>query len=233
MRVLTIPDLHGKTVWKDAVVDPQFSEAEKIVFIGDYVDSYDLSDKFIYANFLEIIEFRKQNPDKVVLLLGNHDIQYLFYPNYRCSGFRAGMQHQLSDLFQENISLFKVAFQLKNHLWTHAGVSNGWLEENRAMLLDYGLKDMNYAEAFNEMLVSPDRDILHQVGELRGGSHEYGGITWADLQETITNPISGAHQFVGHTPVHVPFRKDFPELSSSITYLDCLRSMQKFIIVSV
>ncbi len=233
MQVLTIPDLHGKSFWKHAVNDPQFSLAEKVVFIGDYVDSYDLSDEKIYANLIEIIAFRKNHADKVELLLGNHDIHYLFYPNYRCSGFRPAMQHDLSKLFQENISIFKAAFQVNNNLWSHAGVSNGWLESNYQTLVANGLKNYNYGEVFNKILFSEQRDVLHQVSSVRGGMHRFGGITWADLTETISDPLKDFNQFVGHTPVRKPFREEVSELNASITYLDCLQSVKEFNLIKL
>lgn len=233
MQVLTIPDLHGRTAWKDALEDPQHNSADKIVFLGDFVDSHHLSDEWIYSNFVEIIGFKESNPDKVILLVGNHDIQYLFYPNYRCSGFRPSMQRELSKLFQDKISCFQVAFQVRNNLWTHAGVSNAWLNIHRQLVTDYGLRNNNYSDTFNKILFSPHRDILHEVSVIRGGMYPYGGITWADLQETMPDPLTGMHQFVGHTPVHKPFKQELPESGSSITYLDCLQSVKKFSVVTL
>ena len=36
MKILTIPDLHGKTVWKN-VFDTNY---DRIIFLGDYVDDF-------------------------------------------------------------------------------------------------------------------------------------------------------------------------------------------------
>ena len=43
MKILTIPDLHGKDIWKKFVAEDTFvakEESDKIVFLGDYLDSY-------------------------------------------------------------------------------------------------------------------------------------------------------------------------------------------------
>ena len=92
-KVGTISDLHGRGIWKKFVKDnPQI---DIWVFIGDYTDSYDLTNEEIYLNLVEIIEFKKANPENVILLWGNHDIAYRFLPQYRCEGFRADMGNML------------------------------------------------------------------------------------------------------------------------------------------
>jgi hypothetical protein len=60
-----------------------------------------LSNVDILHNLKEILWFKKSLPDKVVLLLGNHDIQY-FIPNEVCSGYRGEMRPDLYDLFTQN-----------------------------------------------------------------------------------------------------------------------------------
>ena len=75
--MLVIPDIHGRSFWKK-VVEEHFNEASKIIFLGDYLDPYigweDITRKQAIANFDEIIKFKSDNNDKVVLLLGNHKI---------------------------------------------------------------------------------------------------------------------------------------------------------------
>jgi hypothetical protein len=47
-----------------------------------------LPDLTIDRNLQDIIALKKACPEKVLLLLGNHDVQYMFYPHFRSSGFR-------------------------------------------------------------------------------------------------------------------------------------------------
>ena len=70
--ILSIGDTHGRGIALQIAKD-NIHKVDKIVFIGDYVDSFDISPVIILHNLKEIIEFKKQYPDKVVLLLGNHD----------------------------------------------------------------------------------------------------------------------------------------------------------------
>ena len=72
MEMLIVPDVHGRTFWKD-VIDSNLP----VVFLGDYTDPYpqeEISKKQTIDNFKEIIEFAKENKNRVTLLLGNHKI---------------------------------------------------------------------------------------------------------------------------------------------------------------
>lgn len=70
MRIQTIGDIHGRTCWKN-LID---LSCDKIVFVGDYVDDYwPVTDEQIIENLLDIIQFKKDYADKVILLLGNHE----------------------------------------------------------------------------------------------------------------------------------------------------------------
>ena len=75
--VIIIPDIHGRQFWKDAVKD---RENEDIIFLGDYMDPYEEEEigyNKALENFKEIIAFANEHKN-VTLLLGNHDIHYLF-----------------------------------------------------------------------------------------------------------------------------------------------------------
>ena len=100
MLIGTIGDIHGRTSWKEMIKN---DKVEKWIFLGDYCDSFDISDEKIKENLIDIINFKKAFPDKVVLLLGNHDVMYYNPPadifNYRCSGYRPQMHFDLYDTF--------------------------------------------------------------------------------------------------------------------------------------
>ena len=135
MKTITIGDLHGRDTWKS--INPD--DYDKIIFIGDYLDSFDILPVIILHNLKEIIEFKKQYPDKVVLLLGNHDVSYIFNHS-GTSGFQKGMLWDYQHLFKSNIDLFKIAYEYKNVLWTHAGVSQGWFTKYLKPLMRWCFK---------------------------------------------------------------------------------------------
>ncbi len=158
MKTITIGDIHGLDLWKDILFgssyeyrvwreayvngaplnwdpDVPFLGYDKIIFIGDYTDSFDISSPTILKNLKEIIELKKILEHRVVLLLGNHDVQY-FVKGQGCSGYRPEMKHDLEEVFLSNEDLFQLAFQDGNYLWTHAGVSSAWLDVFRKELYE-------------------------------------------------------------------------------------------------
>lgn len=226
MKIISVGDIHGRNYWK--VID--INKTDLLVFVGDYVDSFYYSDQEILANLLDIIQLKKDYPDKVVLLVGNHDIQYFFLnEGFGCSGFRPTMASSLEFIFRDNKNLFQVAHQIGNTIWTHAGISNGWFEYNKPTIDEVASKfeTKNLADTFNHMLMMNRNynSILHQVGKNRGGYYRYGGITWADRNETRENYLNGYHQIVGHTPIE--FITKFGDEKGSIRYIDVLNENKK------
>jgi hypothetical protein len=223
MKHLIIGDLHGKDVWQKIKVNLY----DKIVFVGDYVDHWTLPDKVIYENFQNIIKLKRQYMDKFELLLGNHDVQYLHYPHYLCSGFRPSMQRSLSFLFQKNCDLFKVAYQRGSTIVSHAGITNLWFRDFNDLLIVQQIQDERdtVADLVNKIERTAHRWILHQAGSSRGGEGP-GGITWADRKELIADMLDGYHQVVGHTVVSKP--EFVQETGKSSTFIDVLDTMTYF-----
>ena len=57
MKTIIIGDIHGRSVWKQIVEKEQ--DAHKIVFLGDYFDSFDIKGVEQLHNFNEIIKFKQ------------------------------------------------------------------------------------------------------------------------------------------------------------------------------
>ena len=227
MNILTISDLHGRTVWRES----DLTLYDKVIFLGDYTDSYTVDDETIYANLNEIIQLKRKRPKKFVLLIGNHDAQYMHFPYYRCSGFRSWAQPSLSNLFAKHGSLFQVAYQQGEYLFSHAGVTNQWLRHAQVKTgtdVTSVQADYDLAGFLNDIHRQPlqVRNLLFEVGPKRGGYDAYSGPVWADRSETKTDYLTGFQQIVGHTPV-----EDFTVIKSefgSITYTDVLQTKTAF-----
>lgn len=218
MKIISIGDIHGRPYWKE--IDP--TKYDKIIFEGDYVDSQYYSGAEIIENLREIIQFKLQNYQKVILLIGNHDAQYIWDdPDFRCTGFNAPIAMELHKIFTENY-VFQVAYQEGNHIWTHAGISTGWYKHNIEVIKEietkFNTKDL--ADTLNHMMMLKENKVLHQVGELRGGYLKYGGITWADKKETMNGYLPGYHQIVGHTSIRSI--EKYGDENGSIRYIDVL-----------
>lgn len=228
MTICTISDIHGRSVWKE--VDP--ASYDRIIFLGDYVDGCGIDDQTIYDNLVDIIQLKQQQSDKVVLLLGNHDVQYLHFPKYACTGFRPMAQPALSTLFAQHEHLFQVAYQQGRYLFTHAGISRLWLNEFLTKTGHEYTPTHDLADLLNDLYrqATPARDQLFTIGPKRGGSDRYGGPIWADRSETIVDYLPGLHQVVGHTPI-----SNFLTIGDnrgSITYTDVLRTRTAFYEIS-
>ena len=232
MKLLTISDLHGRTVWKEA----DFSDYDRIVFLGDYTDSYVVDDDTIFTNLSEIIQLKRRNPAKFVLLIGNHDAQYLHFPHYRCSGFRAWAQPALSSLLAKYEKLFQIAHQEKAYLFTHAGVSAKWLTRllSKTQPNDPSLTpDANVATLLNNVhrQSATFRNLLFEVGPKRGGMDLFSGPVWADRDETKDDFLPGYHQVVGHTPIDDI--TTYGDETGSITYTDVLQTRTRFYEITI
>jgi hypothetical protein len=143
-KTLIIPDLHGKSVWKLVVHQ---EKPDRVVFLGDYFDSFDLTAVEQMYNFNEIIEYKEKKESEVILLIGNHD--YHYFPeigNKGYSGYQFGAATAISFLLKDNRKHLQMAYQFDDVLCTHAGVSssfmdsvfgtNGWNESNIVELLN-------------------------------------------------------------------------------------------------
>jgi hypothetical protein len=223
MKHLIIGDLHGKDCWKTVDVKAY----DKVIFLGDYVDHWNLPDQKIYENLQNVIKLKKKHTKKVELLLGNHDVQYLYYPHFLCSGFRPGMQRSLTEIFYNNKDIFKVAYQKDNHLFTHAGITNSWYAEFLNLPLLRQIKDEGdtVADLVNKIEQTAQRWLLHKAGSIRGGDG-HGGVTWADRKEMIADMLEGYHQVVGHTVV--PQVEVVRSNNKSVTFIDVLDTMTYF-----
>ena len=70
MKTLVLGDLHGRTIWKDII---EKENPDKIIFLGDYVSTHDdISGIQQIDNLEDILTYKENNLDKVILLRGNH-----------------------------------------------------------------------------------------------------------------------------------------------------------------
>jgi hypothetical protein len=222
MKVLTIGDLHGKQVWKQL----DFSFYDQIIFIGDYVDGP--SDADDLENLQSIIELKKQNPSNIKLLLGNHDLQYFWYPTQRMKKYKETIAFELLDLFRNNESLFDICFQEENFIWTHAGISNSWI--NFILEKDQELhnEQENYSisNLIDKLFKEHRWSLLCSIGKAKGGS-QIGGPIRADISELRTDFMKGSFQIVGHNKTKEI--EHYGTIESGIIFCDCLNTSSEFL----
>ena len=101
-KIAIIPDVHGRKFWRRVVEE----DADKIIFLGDYGDPYgseEISHKDALIELEEIIRFQEENPNKVVLLLGNHDAHYLSRSFSPCSRYSHKYASEYYDLLANRV----------------------------------------------------------------------------------------------------------------------------------
>lgn len=240
MKIITIGDIHGYDTWKKAINyskinnEIHISQFDLIIFVGDYVDDRIKTDMEILNNLLEIIELKKRYPSKVILLWGNHDVQYLLgTKKHGCSGYRPSMWFKLHSLFTENEKLFQLAFQIDNYLWTHAGVTIGFYNfqiKNQKYVIRDGVKlewleidkSGNISDILNFCFEARHQPIF-DCGIIRDGDAKVGGPLWADFIELYKKPIPNLNQIVGHTRrKKIDHYTNYKNKDTSTTFVDCM-----------
>ena len=218
-KLLIIPDVHGRTFWKEALESDNY---KKVIFLGDYVDPYWFEgiDNFTAIfNFKDILSQKTKDPDRIVLLLGNHDLSYYsdhFSKMGKSDRYDDENEEELKQLFHDNRKLFKLAHEETidntHYLFSHAGVTQEWLKQNKKII---GKPD---AEHLNHLLdTNKGIGTLAQVGEARWGRYPSGSIVWADAEELAdSEPFTDTYQIVGHT-----MQFDGPIITDQFACLDC------------
>ena len=217
-KILIIPDVHGRTFWKEEVYRVIENEEDThIVFLGDYVDPYQYEGIFPEDGIVvleEIIDLKKRCPNQITLLLGNHDCGYIWRDV--CSSRRDTVHyHDINHLFVSNLSLFdlayKVEFNDKKYLFTHAGIHKIWIDKfidyigakiNYDMI-DFFLNNALHTETYNDALEM----YLGQYSYFRSYfGPDYGSCVWADVREMSeklphreADKELGYFQIFGHT----------------------------------
>jgi len=237
MKAVIISDIHGRSTWKEVIYkkdnDGDILECnvgktfDKAIFLGDYVDSFNISNVEILQNLKEIINLKEEYPDNITLLLGNHDVAYLY--NEMCSGYRPEIAHDIYDILKKNIELFQIAFQKNNVILTHAGIHKGWWEYYALPIIEGKIKTRytpffilcnNIADQLN-LMQEFNEPILRMCGHDRGGSDKIGGPLWVDKSTLYKKPLQNFHQIVGHSVIKNIKEFDFGN-GTKLTFTDCI-----------
>jgi predicted phosphodiesterase len=193
-KVIAIGDIHGRDAWIEIV--KRESDADKIVFIGDYFDSFDIPFESQLANFLALIEYKRSFPDKIVLLLGNHDYHYLLGVQDRYSGFQEGEKgFRITGALEKALKegLIQMAFSSGKFMFTHAGVTDLWS-------FSFDCQGANAADKINK-LFKDDRDAFRFVGPDPYGDSIQSSPIWVRPNSLSKGGLTGKVNVVGHTQV--------------------------------
>lgn len=252
MKLLIIPDLHCRKFWRQTIVN-NIGSVDKVIFLGDYLDPYaneinDTPDLMEVENFYDsqnalsmlndIISLKKNEPNKYILLCGNHTCSYIWSKFNAASRTDYRNWEKYNKFFSQNLEYFNLVWIENNTILSHAGISEGWAEDflYSFMKYDEGAELENNSLVFEAARVLKDTplknfnrnyiDAISHISRYRGGDSFYGSCEWADLREhfyifenkVIPNGEDGIYQVFGHTQL-----KQDPLINDKFACLDCRR----------
>lgn len=197
MKTILIGDIHGRSIWKSIV---ETEKPDRVVFIGDYFDSFNISGLQQLRNFEDIVEYQKTADIEVVMLIGNHDYHYLQSAEHY-SGYQPAMHHQFNEALKKNADNMQIAYQFDDVVCSHAGLSSLWLD-NRFGEGQWSVDTM--VEQVNELFKYKPLMFFFDGFDAYGNSKTQGPL-WirpaalmAVNKDTLRKKII---QVVGHTQV--------------------------------
>jgi predicted phosphodiesterase len=142
MKTLVLGDTHGRDYWKGIVAS---ENPDRVIFIGDYFDSFDNTAVEQMHNFKGIIDWKQSGQSEVIILIGNHDYHYMRGVSQYYSGYQSGARPAIEQLLEDNKQHLQMAYGMNGFIFTHAGVSYDWLKihgyDNESNLIDW-INDM-------------------------------------------------------------------------------------------
>lgn len=204
MKILVIADVHGREMWK-RMVDKE--GADQVVFLGDYVDSFDIPwDKQLH-NLMDIAEYKRGRGINCTLLVGNHCLPYFRGGDTGVSGYQSLYASHYQSVYEE---MFKdqhiqACTTIGDYLFIHAGFTKQWAK-------NYGIRedkpeDMNDLFYQNmkpfEFQHSPRVDNPNDAPSYRAisstGDNVWQSPTWVRPMSLKQAAVPGWNQVVGHT----------------------------------
>ncbi|MBR6551103.1 MAG: N-formylglutamate amidohydrolase [Paludibacteraceae bacterium] len=223
-----IGDTHGRDAWRQLVREDAVN-----VFLGDYLDPYGpeirKSGESALQNLQAIVAYKEQHPE-TILLLGNHDLHYLWREcysryNYQCAKLFA-------EFFRQNWHHFKMAYAIgKRILVTHAGVTKPWCKlvgipedlstEQLAAQLNQMANDDEQLQCFTSLFCGMD-----SAGYSASASPVWvRPETLMENGKLINEDSKQIVQIVGHT------KTDNIQLTPPFFFVDCLATACQSLLV--
>ena len=231
-RILVIPDIHGETFWKEPVLK-YIDRVDRIIFLGDYLDPYPKEGKEyppqgLFDNLMDIIDFKRDHMDKVVLLKGNHDQHYAseMFRTLACGSRCDTINWSIYNaVFVRNTELFKLVHleEVKGmpYLFSHAGLTLNWINKVNSTIWKLADNKISIAnpeivERINTLDDSTEgQEMLAIVGRYRSflGGAKSGSVLWADIEEHAIPDapkdygLNKVFQVVGHSRLNDKYDK--------------------------
>lgn len=212
MRIIAIWDIHWKDIWKEIVEKEK--DADKIIFIWDYFDSFNINVEKQIENFKEIVDYYYDNKNKVILLMWNHDYHYWTNSKEMCSWFNMIVKLNVHDLMRWLIEQWhiKLLYQYDWIIFSHAWLSYTWLNNNL-----WWIDSIDKMEIINPTILDSIIKLWYNDIDWSwywDSKHQW--PLWIRPSSLIWDMLPWFKQVVGHTSVN-----DI-EIKWDLIMIDCL-----------
>ena len=229
-KYLILGDLHCRSIWKD-IVAKEGDSCDKIIFLGDYTCPKEVTfdDPTDACGFLyEVLDYKDKNPDKVILLRGNHDLDSLGYYWARCypqDHPKVAKYWQTNDVKNWFLKNTQWVYQIPNTniVCSHAGISEKFIDNVCRYFKRQDGWDFNNNIEPSELFGFTPCKMSDYNGESATQP-----CTWIRPYTLLQYGVKDIIQVVGHTPIeHIcNLKKDFKKKVSEydpdedLTYID-------------
>ena len=232
MKILCLPDIHCRKFWRQAIAD-NVGNVDKVIFLGDYLDPYpneiesnlqlmevkSFKDSFNALNMLnDIISLKKNEPDKYILLTGNHTDSYIWSKFSAATRTDYDNWEKYHKFFSENLEYFNLVWTEDDVIFSHAGISEDWANEvSEEMEISKDIKTIVETLKNTKLPIFDLKyiQLISNISYYRGGDSQFGSCEWADIHEHINSFESavqerivpkeiGYFQVFGHTQLLKP-----------------------------
>jgi predicted phosphodiesterase len=227
MKYVIIGDLHLRCNWKQII---QEENTDKFIFLGDYLSPHGFRPSKLETveSFMnEVLEFKESNPEKVILLRGNHDLNDCGYYWADCFPNDYWSRKYLSSIKDRFLKDSQWIYKIPdtNIVCSHAGIGQYFLEQcmNKLGIEDYNL---SIIERINELEPSEIFGFNSETIFDATGTSETQPCTWIRPYTLLNHGVKDIIQIVGHTPVV----KDIVCLDDCIWLCDSL-DLGKYLVI--
>jgi hypothetical protein len=220
-KLIAVGDTHGRDNWKKIL--EQEKEFDRFIFIGDYFDTREgISVDQQIKNFTEILDFKKANPDKVVLIIGNHDFHYLKGAGETYSGYAQYAAMDINEVLEPAVSSghIQICYIYDELLFSHAGVTKTWVEEND---IDFN----NLEQSINILFMKNLEAFRFTYGENldRSGDDVCQSPIWVRIPSLLKDMVQGFIFVIGHTTLKELY------MDNNIIGIDCLGTSGEYLVI--
>ena len=230
MKVLVIGDLLGSDEWKNCgdisklLKEKTIPEYDFYVFLGNYIVRNEEITPEVASFFREVINFKLEYPNKVVLLIGEHDLNFLLdkkeLKKFSLFVSKWTIQKVGRRLFKEYEHLFQPVFQLGNNIFSNSLIHKNWYKLNLLPELrkekPYKNLYINIADRINIAWKHRVKALFYRIMEynMYTGKRKIPSLFYQNSHE-ITDCIEDTKNYIGRISLdreHVYIKNDYTKI---------------------